>query len=140
MGLWRALTQSHARTDRRSTDPALRGRTYAIPFARVWEAAVELSDGGLRGWRTTRADEEAGIIEAEATTTVLRFVDDVRVRVALDANAQTRVDVESRSRRGSGDLGANRRRIRRFLATLDRRLGAGSAQILDATREGMFIG
>jgi hypothetical protein len=36
-----------------STDRRLRGRTYAVPFEHVWQAARSLAGGGLRGWTLT---------------------------------------------------------------------------------------
>lgn len=138
MSLWTALTGNSVRTDPFSEDPRLRGRTYAIAFDRVWNAALALADGGLRRWRVTEADDEEGVILAESKTLLFRFVDDVRVDVTLDDNGQTRVDVASASRKGSGDLGANARRVGRFLKALDRRLEATPAQILDARRRPNF--
>jgi len=132
--LIRALTENTARTDPHAEDPRLHGRTYAIPFERVWYAALGLADGGLRGWRVMRADDEAGTIQAESRTPVFRFVDDVDVEVGLDANGQTRVDLRSASRVGKADLGRNPRTIGRFLTRLDRALDARPDQILDATR------
>lgn len=115
-----ALTRNQAATAADHWDPRLRGRTYAIPFEQVWQAARALASGALRGWRLVDADDYEGVIIAEARTLVLRYVDDVTIRIYLDADAQTRVDVQSRSRKGSGDLGANARRIARFLRALDR--------------------
>lgn len=71
------------------------------------------------------ADDVTGVIRAEARTPVFRFVDDVEIRIGLDADAQTRVDLTSASRVGRWDLGTNARRIRGFLRGLDRRLGRG---------------
>lgn len=119
----RMLTENRARTDPSAQDPALRGRTYAIPFDRVWSAIIALADGGLDRWRVVRADASAGTVEAEARTRFRNFVDDVRIRIGLDREGWTRLDMESASRVGRGDLGANRRRIRRFLLALDGRLG-----------------
>ena len=79
------------------------------------------------------ADEDEGVVQAEATTRLLRFVDDVVIRISLDHDAQTRVEMESRSRVGRADLGANRRRIRRFMASMDHVLSAGPATILSST-------
>jgi hypothetical protein len=107
------------------------GRTYAIPFDHVWTAALYLADGGFRRWSVVDADDGAGIIHATSTTPVLRSVDDVHVRIALDMNAQTRVDVRSRSRRGRGDLGRNRRAIGAFVRRLDEELDAKPEQILN---------
>lgn len=120
--LKRALTRNVAETSDAPDDPRLRGRAYAIPFEDVWRAAHALAGGKLHGWRIVAADDREGIIEAEARTLVFRFVDDVTIRIRLDEDAQTRVDVRSASRKGRADLGANARRIARFFRALDRRL------------------
>lgn len=129
----RGLTNNSAETDPHHSDGRLVGRTYAISFDDVWNAAVVLADGGLRGWSLVTANDQSGTLHAESTTLVMRFVDDVNVHVQLDENGQTRVDVRSKSRKGSGDLGRNRRTIGKFLRRLDRRLKAGPEQILDPT-------
>ena len=69
---------------------------------------------------------------------LLRKVDDVRIEVILDENAQTRVDVVSVSLRSKRDLGANARHIDRFLGALDEELEATQDQILDARVEAQF--
>lgn len=120
--LIRALSRNHAETSPRDVDARLRGRTYAIPFDQVWRAASALAGGGLRGWSIVQADDYEGIIQAEAHTLLLRFVDDVLIRIVLDRDAQTRVDAQSRSRKGRMDFGTNARRIGKFFKALDRRL------------------
>ncbi|UCC47979.1 MAG: DUF1499 domain-containing protein [Gemmatimonadota bacterium] len=122
MGLWRALTQNSAQTQETAEDPNLRGRTYVVPFARVWDEIVSMVESRPR-WRLLRADEASGLIHAEASSRVFRLVDDVRFKVKLDSNALTRVDMWSASRLGKGDLGTNARRIARFCRDLDQRLG-----------------
>jgi hypothetical protein len=131
--LWLALTRNRAQTHPRHSDPSLRGRTYAIPYALVWAEATAMAGGELRGWTLLEADEDLGVFKAEAKTMVFGFVDDVQLRISLDENAQTRVDMTSESRKGNGDLGMNARRIRKFLSSLDRRIGAGPGTILDPT-------
>jgi uncharacterized protein (DUF1499 family) len=133
--IWDALTRNGARTDRLSPDAALRGRTYAISFDRVWNAALDVCRGSKRAWEVTTSDDQNGVIRAVTPKRLLGAVADVTVRVTLDANGQTRVDVESLSRDSTRDLGANRKRIQRFLPALDRRLGATSAQILEDSVE-----
>lgn len=88
----------------------------------MWSEALALARGRA-GWTVTEADDLAGVIRAEARTLVFRFVDDVEIRIGLDENAQTRVDLTSASRVGKSDLGTNARRIAGFLRALDRRLG-----------------
>lgn len=109
-------------------DPTLRGRRYAIPFDAVWHASVALVRKGA-GWTLVDADDQKGVLRAEARTRILRRVDDVRIRVWLDNDAQTRVDLMSRSR-GRSSRTANARRIRRFLRDLDRTLRAPAHAIL----------
>lgn len=127
------LWEDRARTHPEHPDESLKGRTYAIPFAQVWAAVVEIASGGLRGWTTVVADEDLGVLRAECQVLVFRFVDDVEIWVSLDENAQTRVDMSSSSRVERGDLGRNARRIRKFFQVLDRRIGAGPGKILDPT-------
>lgn len=118
--LLRGLTANHAETDPAAADKRLRGRTYAVPYERVWATTLALARR-RRGWNVMAVDDLEGTIGAEARTP-LRFVDDVEIRVGLDENAQTRVDLRSASRVGVGDLGKNARRISKFLRALDREL------------------
>ena len=134
----RGLTQNRAETDPSSPDPRLRGRTYAISFDRVWNAALALSGGQLPRWSVSSADDGEGIIRARVRALLLRKVDDVRIEVILDENAQTRVDMVSASLRSKRDLGANARHIDRFLGALDQELEATQDQILDARVEAQF--
>jgi len=119
----RELPGNEAATRPDHPHPGLRGRRYAIPFEQVWTAAVALVATAAR-WQLIDADDQAGVILAEARTRILKFIDDVEIRISLDADAQTRVDMASRSRVGKADLGTNARRIRHFLHRLDRRLNA----------------
>lgn len=70
------------------------------------------------GWTVRRIDAAAGLLTAVAETRLIRFRDDVTVRVR-PAGTGARVDVRSRSRLGRDDLGANARRIRHFLRALE---------------------
>ncbi len=120
-GLWKLLTENTAQTREGAEDPRLRGRTYLVAYARVWDEIIEMI-GSRPRWNLVHADESSGSIRAEAQTLVFRFVDDVRLKLKLDQDALTRVDMWSGSRVGNFDLGANRRRIARFFKDLDRRL------------------
>jgi len=132
-GILRALTEHQATTDPTSEDPRLVGRTYAIPFEDVWQAATRVAGGGIRGWALWVADDQQGLIEA-STNPLLGSAADVRITIGLDENAQTRVDLTSTSRTTRGDLGRSRRNIGAFLKRLDKLLEAQPSQILDATR------
>jgi uncharacterized protein (DUF1499 family) len=120
--IWKALTENSAQTHEAAEDPRLRGRTYPVPFATVWDEIINMIASHSR-WALVRADEGTGLIHAEAKTLVFRLIDDVRFKLKLDKNALTRVDMWSASRKGKGDLGVNARRIGGFFRDLDRRLG-----------------
>lgn len=91
--------------------PLMLGLPPERAFGRALEAARAM------GWAIADADEARGRIEATAVTPVCRFKDDVVVRVRAQGDG-ARVDVRSVSRVGVGDLGANARRIREYLARL----------------------
>jgi hypothetical protein len=132
--LHRAISANTAETAPDDPDPRLRGRTYPIPFDQVWQASLALAKGGLRGWRCTNADDYEGVIRAEAHTLMMRFVDDVSIQIYLDENAQTRVDMISKSRKGKADLGTNARRINRFFRALDRKLQKSKAKAAEVRK------
>ena len=67
------------------------------------------------------AVEAEGRIEATATTPLLRFKDDVVIRIGPSGSG-AKLDVRSASRVGQSDLGANAKRIRAFLGELNNRL------------------
>lgn len=121
-------------TDPRSSDHRLRGRTYAIPFERVWTEALALADGGLRGWRVLESDDRDGLIVSSRTTFLFRRVTEVRIEIGLDENAQTRVDVRATYFGSRPTFGAEPRLIASFIRRLDARLGADESQILDPTK------
>lgn len=75
------------------------------------------------GWRVIREDAEAGVIEAVEETKVFGFKDDVIIRIT-PLSTGSRVDVRSVSRVGVSDLGANAKRIQRYLQALENNLGS----------------
>lgn len=135
----RGLTENRAETDPTSDDDRLVGRTYAIPFEEVWQAAKLLASGGLKGWSLWVADDQEGLIEASTSAFLFFKAADVKVRIGLDENAQTRVDIATVSRTERGDLGRSRRTIGEFLERLDKVLGAGPTKILDASRRSQWL-
>ncbi len=91
----RGLPRVDVRTARTHEDERLRGRTFAIPFEDVWQAALALADGAQRGWTMVSADDQDGIITAEVHRRFPAATDRVILRIGLDADAQTRVDAEA---------------------------------------------
>lgn len=135
----RGLTENRATTDPASEDPRLIGRTYAIPFENVWQAAKQLASGRLKGWTLWVADDQDGLMEASLRPYLFLKAADVRIVIGLDENAQTRVDLASVSRTERGDFGRSRRAIGRFLEQLDALLHAAPGQILDASRSPAWL-
>ena len=89
--------------------------------SRVYTTALELVKE--RGWEIVSQDEQAGTIEAIATTFWFGYKDDVIVRVRGDAEENsTTVDLHSVSRIGQTDLGKNAERIRNFLDDLSEKI------------------
>jgi uncharacterized protein (DUF1499 family) len=102
--------------------PDIQPQRFNQPFDKVFEAAANAAQA--MGWETRETDREQGVIEAIATTPILKllkFKDDVTVTVTREADA-TIVNVRSKSYLGKGDLGTNARRIRAFQAELAKRL------------------
>ena len=87
------------------------------------KAAFSLVEACARaqpGWSIRRVEPGQGLLTAVAVTRLLRFKDDITVRVRPTAGG-SRVDVRSRSRLGRDDLGTNAARIRRFFRDLGAR-------------------
>ena len=129
---WRGLAGQDVRTSADSDDPALAGRTYAIPFGIVWEAIVTLASGGLKGWKLARWDDQIGLVAADVTSWPIPLAATVLISVKLDANGQTRVDMSIRNVAEEGRLPINQRRIDRFFRALDHSLAVRPDQVLAA--------
>jgi uncharacterized protein (DUF1499 family) len=86
-----------------------------MPAGKAFERALAVARD--QGWNVVASDAGAGRIEANDTTFWFGFTDDIVIRVR-EGEGGARVDVRSKSRVGRGDLGANARRIRRYLDAL----------------------
>ncbi|EFN57816.1 hypothetical protein CHLNCDRAFT_143218 [Chlorella variabilis] len=85
-------------------------------------AAAKKATEQLRGARIVYEDEHGGVLELVDVTPLLKFKDDVVIRVQ-QKGGDVVVDVRSASRLGKGDLGANAARIAKYLAALRALLG-----------------
>ncbi len=112
-GLETARQQRQAYPD---IGPARLGLPPAAAFEQGLEVARDL------GWHIVFADAAEGRIEATDRTFWFGFTDDVVIRVQADPDG-SRVDVRSVSRVGRSDVGANARRIRRYLKALHEATG-----------------
>jgi uncharacterized protein (DUF1499 family) len=95
--------------------PDLAPITLPTPPPATFDRALAVAQS--QGWEIVTADKSTGRIEATDTTRWFGFTDDVVVRLT-PWGAGTRVDVRSTARSGTGDLGRNASRIRRFLDDL----------------------
>lgn len=95
--------------------PDIRPALLAVAPITAFERSLAAARG--QGWDIVAAVADEGRIEASDTSFWFGFVDDVVIRVTL-AGKGSRVDIRSKSRVGVGDVGANAKRIRKFLAEL----------------------
>lgn len=86
-----------------------------LPVDQVYARAIAQCE--QFGWSVTAADAAQGRIEAVEQTLVFGFKDDVVIRITAQGQG-SRVDMRSVSRIGRSDLGANAKRIKRFLTAL----------------------
>lgn len=93
--------------------------TSAAGVEQVYEQSLQVVAD--MGWQLVASDLAEGRIEATDTTTWFGFKDDVVIRLVATEQG-TAVDVRSKSRVGRSDVGVNAKRIRTFLAELQRRL------------------
>jgi len=93
-------------------------RTLRLPAPPGQIAQRALALARERGWDVALA--EADRVEATSTSTFFRFKDDVLVRVRPAPGGGSLVDMRSISRVGGSDVGMNAKRIRAFLADLQR--------------------
>ena len=71
------------------------------------------------GWDIVAQSKQEGRIEATDTTFWFGFKDDIVVRIAADGSG-SKVDVRSESRIGLSDVGVNAKRVRAFLADMQK--------------------
>lgn len=90
-------------------------KTLYTPLSPDQAFARALSVCNLLGWEVYHEDKNAGQIEAVASTRWFNFKDDIAIRLQA-GDSGTAIDLRSVSRVGKGDLGANARRIQKFIA------------------------
>ena len=83
-------------------------------FRKVSETARRMTR-----WQIVSEDPASKVLEAVATTLVMRFKDDVVIEVRKEGNGSS-VHMRSKSRLGIWDLGANADRIKSFLNLLSK--------------------
>jgi len=111
-------------TGRTPEYPDITPRVYRVSTDRVFDAALHAVHR-LPRWSLVSSRPETGEIRVEAKTLMLRFVDDILIRVTAGGETAV-VAVRSASRIGRGDFGQNARNIRAFFDELDRQLTRAS--------------
>lgn len=102
----------------RKAYPDLKPIVRSDPPESAYEAVL-VAVRRMPRWNIIAVDAAARVIEAVATTGMLRFKDDVVIEVRPKGTGSA-VHLRSKSRSGKGDLGANAARIRAFTQELAR--------------------
>ena len=91
--------------------------SYSIALDEAWRSARQalLATGG------ELVSEQATYLHARYVTPLMRYVDDVELRIDEDAHV---IHIRSASRVGHSDLGANRRRVERIRTAFEKISGA----------------
>jgi len=104
---------------RRQSHSNMEPKFFAHPSSTIFQAALTVAN--TMQWEVAAAVEAEGRIEATATTRLMRFKDDVVIRIRPTVDG-AKLDIRSASRVGSSDLGTNARRIHRFCRALNNHL------------------
>ena len=100
--------------------PDINTVTAQIPARKVYQKALFV--GSLLGWTISAKDVSMLHFEAQATTALFGFVDDIVVRITPLNEQSSTIDIRSVSRVGVADLGANAKRMRLFFSKLGEEL------------------
>jgi hypothetical protein len=109
---------------KQTTVAALQKKYYedVIPYAILtkpdklfWRALNAAND---MGWHVVDFNAQEGRIEATDTSFWFGFTDDIVIRVRPAGKLGARLDIRSKSRVGSSDVGANAARIRAYIKRL----------------------
>lgn len=106
------IPTEQVRDQQRASYPDLLPKQVNAPVDKAFERALETCKS--LGWSITAESLAEGRIEAVEATLFFGFKDDIVIRVSATETGSL-VDVRSVSRVGVSDLGANAKRIRRFM-------------------------
>jgi uncharacterized protein (DUF1499 family) len=113
------FTRNWADTDE-GNEPALKPVDVPLPLGTAL-VEVEAAIRSLPRWQVESADPTSGVIKATRQTRLVRYIDDITIRVESISDGQTRIHARSKSRVGKGDLGQNRRNLLELFAAIRRR-------------------
>ncbi len=114
----RDLSVNHASLDAASDDPRMHPPVVEDSPSEVVDRIVTWAEQAPL-WSVESKDvgDRESAIHLTRTTKVFRWVDDIHVRISATENG-TRIDAESQSRVGKGDLGQNPRNLRDLVAAV----------------------
>jgi len=115
----RDLTVNHARLDPQAADSRLHPLLLDVPLGKVADQVEQWANATPR-WSVESRSESGTSVKIHLThrTRLVGFVDDVVVRLQ-SIEGQTKLDAESRSRVGVGDLGQNPRNLRELRSGIE---------------------
>ncbi len=116
----RDLTQNTAETDAEAADSRLHPLVVELESAASAET-VEHVAAGLAHWVAGDREEldDSIVLRFVRTTPLMRFKDDITVTIIPLGDGRCRIEAESRSRVGRGDLGQNPRNVDELLSALE---------------------
>ncbi|HVM32114.1 MAG TPA: DUF1499 domain-containing protein [bacterium] len=112
------LTRKLYVTSPRDPDPFFHPRRYAEKKEVVLEAAHRVL-AGLKSWRVEEYRENQGRIHASHFGPFPLPFQDVNLYVVQALDGTSKLEATSSSRAGRGDLGQNRRNLKKFLTRMD---------------------
>jgi uncharacterized protein (DUF1499 family) len=115
----RDLTTNVATTDENSPDERMRPMHAPLDPAALAEG-TENAVKSLANWRLESSSREGSVLTLHfvRTTPLMRFQDDIHVRIEPEAEGRSVLSAVSRSRVGKGDLGQNPRNLRELLVAV----------------------
>lgn len=125
-GFWTRIAfytmRNHVETKQKHALPELRPQAYSVPPKELYDQ-VQKTILSL-GWRIDGFDPVKRHVHALVTTPILRFTDDFHVTV----NPDSTLSIESSSRVGRADWGANLGHVLKFKRELSQRVKLSSNQ------------
>jgi len=114
----RDFSLNYAKLDPQASDPLLRPLVVSQPPEEV-AALIERWVEKRSRWsiESREPHQDAILLHLTRRTLIMRFTDDIHVRLEAD-DGGTRVEAESQSRFGKGDLGQNPRNLKELLSGL----------------------
>ena len=100
--------------------PDISTMTVQVPARNVYQKALFVAS--FLGWEISAQDSLIFHFEAQATTAMFEFVDDIVVRITPLDDDSAAIDIRSVSRLGTSDFSANAKRIRLFFDKLGEEL------------------